>query len=512
MRSLKKQSPVQKQNAKYILEELEPRQLMSGGIEGLVVSQVESPAATYLDVDSGGEQTSTQSDEVSTASAAEQQTHEIVFVDTGVENYQALVDDLLNNADSNRNIEVVLLDSDRNGIEQISEALQNQDGLDAIHIISHGSDGSIQLGNSNLDAEALSENYLKISLWANAFSESGDILIYGCNLAATDLGQSLINELSELTLTDVAASDDLTGNASRGGDWELEYNVGQIESQIAVSAMAQQQIDVVLATVAQDDFSSGDYTGGTGWTGGWVDSHDGDPSAGRMGVSGGALYIDENGGSHNIYREADLSALSDGTLSYDYRGNFIVSTGTYTVEVGYGGGNWRTVATHVVSADDPGFIASGDITLNASELASDFQIRISSSGADADTKLEIDNVLITNVTANTAPVATGNTVIANEDVPLVIGVSDFIFTDTEGDSLASVTITGLNLNGGDFDPQRGCSDRHQWHDDHRGTTRRSYIHQCVKRFYQFQFYLYGERCRHRHYLGGDEHYRERSQR
>ena len=38
--------------------------------------------------------------------------------------------------------------------------------------------------------------------------------------------------------------------------------------------------------------------------------------------------------------------------------------------------------------------------------------------------------------------------IASEDVPLVIGPGDFSFSDVESDSLASVTITGLNLNGG----------------------------------------------------------------
>ena len=58
---------------------------------------------------------------------------------------------------------------------------------------------------------------------------------------------------------------------------------------------------------------------------------------------------------------------------------------------------------------------------------------------------------IMNITVNPVndvPVATGNTVIASEDVPLVIGPGDFSFTDVEGDPLASVTITGLNLNGG----------------------------------------------------------------
>ena len=417
MGSLKNQSKYLKQNSKYILEELEPRQLFSGGIEGLVVNQVESPAAIYQDIEDNSEQTPTQGDEVSTASAAEQQTREIVFVDTGVDNYQALVDDLTNNTDTRRNIEVVLLDSDRNGIEQISETLQGLDDLDAIHIISHGDDGSIQLGNTSLNADSLAQNNLSIALWANAFSEDGDILIYGCSLAESEVGKSLVKDLSELTLTDVAASVDLTGAAALGGDWELEYKVGQVESEIALSVTAQEQIDVVLATVAADDFSSGDYTGGSGWTGGWVDSHNGDPSGGRMGVSAGALYIDENGGPHNIYREADLSAYSDGTLSYDYKGTFIGASGTYTVEVGYGGGNWRTVATHVVSSSDVSFIASGDIALTANELASDFQIRITSSGADEDTTLEIDNVLITNVPSNNAPVALPVRLIPSSPLP-----------------------------------------------------------------------------------------------
>ena len=53
---------------------------------------------------------------------------------------------------------------------------------------------------------------------------------------------------------------------------------------------------------------------------------------------------------------------------------------------------------------------------------------------------------------NDVPVATGNTVIASEDVPLIIGAGDFSFTDVEGDALISVTITGLNLNGGTPDP------------------------------------------------------------
>ena len=59
---------------------------------------------------------------------------------------------------------------------------------------------------------------------------------------------------------------------------------------------------------------------------------------------------------------------------------------------------------------------------------------------------------VLNITVNAVndvPVATGNTVIASEDVALVIGAGDFSFSDVEERSAwPAVTITGLNLNGG----------------------------------------------------------------
>lgn len=174
---MKKNTKSKQQNKQFIFEELEARQLFSGGIEGLIDTDLESSVvATYIEENTDIESPAQVSEE-SDVSAAEQQSLEIVFVDTGVENYQTLVNDLFSNADSSRNIEVVLLDSVQNGIEKISTTLQDRDDLDAIHIISHGSDGNVQLGNTLLNADALEENNLQIALWANAFDKAGDILI-----------------------------------------------------------------------------------------------------------------------------------------------------------------------------------------------------------------------------------------------------------------------------------------------------------------------------------------------
>ena len=46
-------------------------------------------------------------------------------------------------------------------------------------------------------------------------------------------GQTLADTLAELTGADVAASTDPTGQASLGGDWELEHQVGTVEATVA---------------------------------------------------------------------------------------------------------------------------------------------------------------------------------------------------------------------------------------------------------------------------------------
>ncbi|MCP4949181.1 MAG: BspA family leucine-rich repeat surface protein, partial [Aestuariibacter sp.] len=83
---------------------------------------------------------------------------------------------------------------------------------------------------------------------------------------------------------------------------------------------------------------------------------------------------------------------------------------------------------------------------------------VTDNGGGADTNTDISETATISVGAvNDVPVATGNTVIASEDVPLVIDASDFLFSDVESDSLVSVTITGLTLNGGTLTHSAGAT-------------------------------------------------------
>ena len=159
--------------------------------------------------------------------------------------------DVIKAQQQGRDIHVVILDAHRDGIEQINEALASFNKLDAVHIVSHGDDGQLQLGATQLNQTTLRDRTSEISSWKQAFSDDGDLLIYGCNLAETADGKTLVNQLSQLTATDVAASDDLTGNNLLGGDWELEYEAGEIETEIAFSEHVQDDWQGTLDAAAQ---------------------------------------------------------------------------------------------------------------------------------------------------------------------------------------------------------------------------------------------------------------------
>ncbi|MBX9258962.1 DUF4347 domain-containing protein [Desmonostoc muscorum CCALA 125] len=150
----------------------------------------------------------------------------IVFIDQAVIDYESLI------AGIQPGTSVVILDSNKDGVEQITQALQGGK-YQSVQIISHGSNGSLQLGTTQLNANNLNSYSNQLQQWKNYLTGDADILLYGCNVASFD--QTFVQELSQITDADVAASDDITGNAELGGDWDLEVKVGSIESHLALT-------------------------------------------------------------------------------------------------------------------------------------------------------------------------------------------------------------------------------------------------------------------------------------
>ena len=204
---------------------------------------------------------------------------EVIFVDAATPDYQQLLRSIKTDT-PDTDYQIFLLNSQRDGIEQISQVLGSLEGIDAVHLVSHGNETGFQLGDSWVDQDTLSASADLVSGWSSILKGDADILIYGCNLAAGEPGLQLIDQLAGLTGADVAASTDLTGAAELGGDWDLEHHSGKIESLVAFSPEVQSAWKGVLLNtgtaiwadttttgpeeVITDDWDGGSFSGTTG--------------------------------------------------------------------------------------------------------------------------------------------------------------------------------------------------------------------------------------------------------
>ena len=143
----------------------------------------------------------------------------VVFIDSRVPDYATII------AALPAGTEWVVLDAHSDGIQQIAAALAGRTDLDAIRLISHGSPGSLQLGTTVLTADNLADYAGELHAIGSALSETGDLLLYGCDVGAGTLGETFMAALSQHTGADIAASNDTTGS---GGNWTLERNTGPI--------------------------------------------------------------------------------------------------------------------------------------------------------------------------------------------------------------------------------------------------------------------------------------------
>jgi hypothetical protein len=155
----------------------------------------------------------------------------LLFVDSSVRDYQDLV------ATASSQAEVHVLDSTQDAISQISQILAGRTGIESLQILSHGKSAGLKLGENWLDATNLSRYTTELQSWAKSLTQDADILVFGCEIAQGESGKTFIQQLASLTQADIAASDDLTGSATLGGDWDLEFKTGSIEAQSAIASI-----------------------------------------------------------------------------------------------------------------------------------------------------------------------------------------------------------------------------------------------------------------------------------
>ena len=233
-----------------LISALEPRMMFDGAIAATVASDIPNAddAADNTHGDVASAETSQDASDSSHAGLVSDTQgggrKEIVFVDTRVPDYQALLQSVSPDA------EVVLLSTDQNGVQQIADALAGRSGIDAIHIISHGDAGVLLLGNAPLFEGNLGDYSSQLQSIGEALTTDGDILLYGCEVGAGNEGQAFLSQLSIITGADIAASDDGTGGSAKGADWDLEITTGDVAASYALNLSQLGSYDHVLVTTS----------------------------------------------------------------------------------------------------------------------------------------------------------------------------------------------------------------------------------------------------------------------
>lgn len=144
----------------------------------------------------------------------------IVFVDTKVSNYAAIIQQISPEA------RAFILDLRTDGIKSITQILTTS-MCHEVHIVGTGLPGCIYLGSQELSINTLIQyenelenwfdaqtkktisSFVPASSWIDSLAIVPRISFYGCNLAAGDVGAEFINRLSQTTKAQISASRDI---------------------------------------------------------------------------------------------------------------------------------------------------------------------------------------------------------------------------------------------------------------------------------------------------------------
>lgn len=149
-------------------------------------------------------------------------TNEIILIDGRVMDIAPLL------ASLRPSVDIYIIDERKSGADQLIEFIREKTNVKAVHIFSHGAPGHILLGSEVLNFPDIEKLASALRVLKHALPKN--ILIYGCNVAASKEGALLLSRIAEITGASVAASDDPTGPENLGGDWDLEHVVGKVET------------------------------------------------------------------------------------------------------------------------------------------------------------------------------------------------------------------------------------------------------------------------------------------
>ncbi|MCG8518651.1 MAG: DUF4347 domain-containing protein, partial [Pseudomonadales bacterium] len=408
---------------------------------------------------------------------------QVAFIDTGLYDYQTLVEGV------SEGIEVVLVAPDQDGIRVMAEWARTHHGFSAIHILGHGNSGVQILGDATLSRDSLKRYQDELCGIGQALAKDGDILLYGCEVAKTELGRNFIAELAQVVGANIAASPTLTGAADLGGNWDLDVHVGVVKAGIGFSLQAQSAYRGHLATTI--DYSI--YNNGGVNKANWTDGEDGIIDVAGLdltldygtGAEGSHTYTNLNirgavntavasvlggaiGGNDGVFFDNDSNGLQlVGDTNFSFEGFTVLSRADSVADSTFTIRGFNSSGTEIVS-DELTWAAAG------TNATASYAIGVGTWANDATwgsvRKIVLDytndpsfqEFAVINMTVDTAAAPANNAPAlggtpaddtATEDVATAIDLSAYNVSDTDGDTITLTlavdrgTIASIDGNG-----------------------------------------------------------------
>ncbi|MCD8485275.1 MAG: Ig-like domain-containing protein [Desertifilum sp.] len=176
------------------------------------------------------------------------QLHQILFIDESIADYKILAEGAL------PGIEVIILNPAQNAIEQITQLLAQRQRIDSLHLVTHGKPASLDFSTGSLNQTTLPHYAPQLKKWAASLAPQAEILLYGCNVAQGETGETFVRHLSQLTGATIAAAKTPVGNSNLGGTWNLAYCTKPITTSLALQDSVIKNYPAVLAPCIPNPF------------------------------------------------------------------------------------------------------------------------------------------------------------------------------------------------------------------------------------------------------------------
>ena len=183
---------------------------------------------------------------------------------------------------------------------------------------------------------------------------TANLILYGCQVAAGEIGRAFLEKLHQLTGANIAASSSPVGNRQLGGNWELDATFGKkpaAETAFSATAMAAYPAVLSVSFAPQTTFGVGDKPRSVAVgdfnsdgspdlaVGNAVLLGDGSGSFGpqtTFGAGSGSLSVveDFNGDGKDDLAVGNAVLLGDGSGGFGTQTTFGVGVGSWSVAVG----------------------------------------------------------------------------------------------------------------------------------------------------------------------------------